>query len=243
MLQPKTYSIFFLNSLINYNSNDNEIIRNIGGNYYKYQRDIITLFACADNNNNVYYEAKKVMMPQCLNILDYINNNDKHIIKFRNNGADIKLDIYNDPNLLSLRNVDIEFLPSSLIGNLVFFMVKPKNSDYIHIDFTQTFYIKNPTHIIIRKSKNFRSSKTLSILYRLKQTLAGDISTTCHLTSDICNFEFVVEDGIENNCNIEYCLYCIDNICKQCDNDIEGLTLKNNKCNWTTNTILYNRNI
>ena len=228
---PKHIQSFFLNSLINYNSNDNEIIRNIGGNYYKYQRDIITLFACADNNNNVYYEAKKVMMPQCLNILDYINNNDKHIIKFRNNVTDIKLDIYNDPNLLSLRNVDIEFLPSSLIGNLVFFMVKPKNSDYIHIDFTQTFYIKNPTHIIIRKSKNFRSSKTLSILYRLKQTLAGDISTTCHLTSDICNFEFVVEDGIENNCNIEYCLYCIDNICKQCDNDIEGLTLKNNKCN------------
>ena len=228
---PKHIQSFFLNSLINYNSNDIEIIRNTGGNYYKYQRDIITLFACADNNNNVYYESKKVMMPQCLNTLDNINNNDKHIIKFRNNVTDIKLDIYNDPNLLSLRNVDIEFLPSGLTENLVFFMVKPKDSDYMHIDFKQTFYIKNPTHIIIRKSKNFRSSKTLSIPYRLKQTLAGGISTTCHLTSDICNFEFVVEDGIENDCNIEYCLYCIDNICKQCDNDIEGLKLKNNKCN------------
>ena len=228
---PKHIQSFFLNSLINYNSNDIEIIRNTGGNYYKYQRDIITLFACADNNNNVYYESKKVMMPQCLNTLDNINNNDKHIIKFRNNVTDIKLDIYNDPNLLSLRNVDIEFLPSGLTENLVFFMVKPKDSDYMHIDFKQTFYIKNPTHIIIRKSKNFRSSKTLSIPYRLKQTLAGGVSTTCHLTSDICNFEFVVEDGIENDCNIEYCLYCIDNICKQCDNDIEGLKLKNNKCN------------
>lgn len=98
---PKYIQSIFINSLIKYNDTEKEIIKSKGdGNYYKYQKDIVTFLAC-DNNNKVEYESKKIIMPQCLNILDEINGKNNHIISFKNNEINKTLDIYNDPNLLS----------------------------------------------------------------------------------------------------------------------------------------------
>ena len=193
---PKYIQSIFVNSFINYKDKDKQIIIKEGSNnYYKYQRDIVTLLAC-EKNNNVFYESKKIIMPQCLNILDEINGKDKHIIKYKKNQKNITLDIYNDPNLLSLRNITIEFLPAKKTDQSIIIMVKTQNTGFQIINLSKKNSFVNPTYIsIIKNSETFFQS--FIIPYRLKQTSISDQTITCHLASDICKFE------INNDINIE----------------------------------------
>ena len=88
---PKYIQSIFVNSFINYEDKDKQIIIKEGSkNYYKYQKDIVTLLAC-ENNNNVVYESKKIILPQCLNVLDEINGKDKHIIKLTKKRENIRI--------------------------------------------------------------------------------------------------------------------------------------------------------
>jgi len=108
---PKYMQSIFVISFINYNNKDKEIINNNGiDKYYKYQKDIVSLISCKNEQNSIIYKTKKLIIPQCLKTLDEINGKDLHILKFENDKNTITFDIYNDLNYVSLRDVGIEFI-------------------------------------------------------------------------------------------------------------------------------------
>ena len=231
---PKYIQSIFVNSFINYNDEDKKTIRNNGSNkYYKYQKDIVTFIACEDEQKNVFYESKKIIMPQCLDVLDKLNNKDNHVIKFKQGENNITLDIFNDPNLISLRNVTIEFLPIDYKNIPFIIMIKTDKTNLTYINCSYTNVIRNPTHIRIFRTINFKSKDPLAIPYRLKQTSSNGDVLTCHLSSDLCKFELMLKNEGESDCNCDYCVMCDSNsLCIQCDSEIGGILLdeKNNRC-------------
>ena len=74
----------YITSFINYSEEDKSKIKNNSDEYYKYQRDIVSLITCLNKDNEIEYEPKKIVLPQCLNILDELNNKDFHVINFYN---------------------------------------------------------------------------------------------------------------------------------------------------------------
>ena len=223
--EPKYMQSMFVNSFINYNNKDKEIINKNGvDNYYKYQKDIVSLISCK-NNQNIIYDTKKIIIPQCLKTLDEINDKDKHILRFENNQNIITFDIYNDPNYASLRDVGIEFIYESPI--LINYKLKgaPNFRALNKNEYNTT--IIGITHIRFVKTSNIKSSIPLYLYYRLKKTDSSGNSMQCHLSSDKCELEF----HINSDCNVQYCKYCFDNECQECE-DIEGLKLDKtlNKC-------------
>ena len=229
--RPRHIQSIFVNSFINYNEGDKSKIKNFGEEkFYKYQKDIVTLLACEDDNKNVFYQSKKIIMPQCLNVLDEINNKDYHYIKYKDDENNVTLDIYNDPNLISLRNITIEFLPIDIKGDPIIIMVKTEKTNYTYINHTKTNIIVNPTHIRIFRTINFNTKEALELPYRLKKTSFMESAITCHLSSDICKFDLIKIN--DDECNIDYCIFCEKNICKKCKDSIEGILLdnKNNRC-------------
>ena len=108
---PKYMQTNLVTSFINYNQNDKSIINKYGEeNYYKYQKDVVSLIACLNKDNKVEYEPKKIVLPQCLNILDEINNKSFHVIEFTQNKNKTVFDIYGDPKFVSLRNYSMQFI-------------------------------------------------------------------------------------------------------------------------------------
>ena len=222
--KPKHIQSIFVNSFINYPQKEKEIIVRSGNDrYYKYQKDIVTLLACENNQNKAYYEYKKIIMPQCLNVLDIINNLDYHYIKYNANTTFderiVELDIYNNPNLISLRDVTIEFLPINNMNLerrpiIVGVKTKEHNSTYLIVDFENGSSFINPTKIRFALTINFRSTKPFPIPYRLKQTRQEGNALKCHLSSDECLFELVIlnEIGVPLICEIVVKLhiaYCV----------------------------------
>ena len=227
---PKYMQSIFILSYINYDENDKQIIKSsTGEKYYTYQRDIGIVMSCAKDNGDIFYEAKKIVLPQCLNILENINTKSG-LFTFKKDSIVIKLDIKNNPNLKSLRNVEIQFFDSNIYN--VFIIVQAlKDGKRITIDKATTVY--NVDSIEIFKTLAFKEGKTYQIPYRIKQTGFSGISSTCHLTSDICYIE-VYHEGEEdgNECTVNYCKECEDNKCIECNSDIIGIKLdkSNNLC-------------
>ena len=220
--EPKYMQSIFVNSFINYSKIDKEIINNNGiDNYYKYQKDIVSLISCKNNQNDIIYDANKIIIPQCLKNLDEINGKDKHILKFETDKNIITFDIYNDPNYVSLRNVGIEFLYESPI--LINYKLKGAANFRALSRKEYNTTINGITHIKFIKTNNIKSSIPLYLYYRLKKTDSSGNS----ISSDRCELEF----HINSDCNVQFCKYCLDNECQECE-DIEGLILDKtlNKC-------------
>ena len=233
-LQPKYIQSIFSNSYIKYNEKDSKYIKNNGGKekFYKYQKDIITLITCLKSGNEVEYQPKKIIMPQCLNTLDEINSKENHIIKFSKDKNYIIFDIYNDPNYASLRDVEIQFISQNKNNiPIILNYKKSENSIFLPFDYNKSIY--GITHIKFIKTNNFKSNIPITIQYRLKQSISTGASAKCHLSSDICELEFLIDDNNDNSqCNVPYCKYCENNICKECDPQIDGIMLNEelNKC-------------
>ena len=235
--KPKHIQSIFVNSFINYSEKDLNTIKNATNQkFYQYQKDIVTLLACENEQNNVYYEYKKIIMPQCLNILDEINNMNNHYIKFYDesdaNERTFVLDIYNNPNYISLRNVTIEFLPikTNVDGQILVGVKKaPEDTEYkmLSLNAKNNTFV-NPTHILIAITINYRMriNKPFSIPYRINQTKTEGSALKCHLASDECKFELVI---LGAKCSIPYCLICKELECTECE-DIIGMILKDNQC-------------
>jgi hypothetical protein len=224
---PQYIQSIFVNSFIEYNAEEKTIIKNNkNNNWYIYQKDIVTVIACKNGNNQVYYENQKIKMLQCLNILDDLNNSTKHIIKLKKGSQTIVLDIYNDPNLKSLRDVSIEFYPIEINENPVILSVKNKNGIVTYVNLRAKTTIYNPAVITFKNNISYNTNKAISLLYRLKKSEGGENESTCHLSSDVCNFELFIENNVEVVCNIPHCLFCDgQSNCVKCNENIYGLYL------------------
>ena len=233
--QPKYIQSIFVNSLIDYKEKDKQIISsNLDKKYYTYQRDIASIIACSNpSNGDIYYEAKKIIMPQCINILDEINGLNYHTLKFEQNS--VIIDIFNDPIFFSLRDVKIQFIKNSVFDNLLNIELKTlENLDYISIK--RGVSIRNVTHIRINLKKyiNLAKDNFLSLSYRIMQSSETENSDTCLLYSDICHFNFDLGISIVN-CTVKYCIYCENNTnyCQECNKtEIYGLIIdkERNEC-------------
>ena len=232
--KPKYMQSMFITSFISYDTKDKGIMEtNPDESYYKYQQDVGIVISCQKNNGEVEYQNKKIVMPQCLNILNQINGIKKNDLFTLSPTKDrIILDIYNNPNLKSLRNIEIQFLDSYLY-NKVFIVNVYQEGKQILISRETT--ISNPEKITFIPFLFYRKGKSYQIPYRIKQTGFTGISSTCHLTSDFCYFEFYYEDtNIDlDDCKVKYCKECENKTCVECDENIIGIKLdkKNNECN------------
>ena len=230
---PKYIQSIYSTSFINYSNNDKIIINEKGSDYYyKYQKCIASFVSCEDENKNVYYETKKINLPQCLNELDILNGKDFHTLRYKE-GEEVKtIDILNDPKYISLRNSTIEFYPIKVKATLPFIIrITNQDGSFAALNYSLTNVVKNPIKIEFFITMNFRYKVPLSIPYRIKHTSSNANTTTCHLSSDICKFELVKTN--DHSCDIEYCLYCgNDTKCAECDKSIEGILLDedNNRC-------------
>ena len=229
---PKYMQSIYSTSFINYSNNDKVKISEKGSDYYyKYQKDIVSFISCEDENKNVYYESKKIIMPQCLNELDVLNNKDFHTFKYISGENKKTIDIYNDPKYLSLRNCTIEFFPVKVKPQTIIIKIT-KDEGFLILDHTRTQEVRNPIKIEIFITINFYTKVPLSIPYRIKYTSLNNNTISCHLSSDICKIDLVNKND-DDSCDIEYCLYCNEtNKCAECVSTIEGIGLdeKNNKC-------------
>jgi len=215
---PKYIQGILFNSLINYDEQEQEYIRNNGGidNFYKYQKEIATLIACENDKNEVFYEFKKIPMLQCLNRLDKINGKNKHIIKFKKNENSIEFDINNDPNYKSLKDSGIAFIKTEEDISPIEIRFKTNRGDD-HIlnkyEYNSIIYIIN--HIKFTKLSDLKG-KPISIYYYLSKN-----EGKYHLFSEKCELEFHLED--DEKCDDPYCNYCNDEKCIKCTDAIKGL--------------------
>ena len=232
---PKYMQSTFINSFISYDTHDKCIIGdNKDNKYFVYQRDIATFISCNDENGNNFYQAKKIQLPQCLNVLNQINGKSNLLI-FPNDENDVKITLdFDEPNYKSLRNVEIEFF-DSYIYNRYIVVQGVKNGDRLY-PVNKTVTLNNIERLEFSRTMNYRIGKIYQIPYRIKQTGSFGVSNTCHLTSDICYFEFYYgkgKDGTDippediecQNCE-EYLTTHKCNICK----NITGLIVKNEGC-------------
>ena len=232
---PKYMQSTFINSFISYDTHDKGIIGdNKDNKYFVYQRDIATFISCNDENGNNFYQAKKIQLPQCLNVLNQINGKSNLLI-FPNDENDVKITLdFDEPNYKSLRNVEIEFF-DSYIYNRYIVVQGVKNGDRLY-PINKTVTLNNIERLEFSRTMNYRIGKIYQIPYRIKQTGSFGVSNTCHLTSDICYFEFYYGKGKDGkdippediecqNCE-EYLTTHKCNICK----NITGLIVKNEGC-------------
>ena len=225
---PKYMQSAFITSFINYDATEKEKIKANPNDYLKYQKDIGIVISCEKSNGEVFYETKKIVMPQCLNSLFPLNGKDNAFSLTEYNGLKVVLDIKNDPNYKSLKNVEIEFLDSNLYNNKLIVYSKKGESDYQTI--AEAITLSNIDELSFQATFNLRRGKTYKIPYRIKQTGFSGISSTCHLTSDLCYFEIKYEGENDLTCPVEYCKECFNNThCAECDDKIIGIKLNRNQ--------------
>ena len=222
--KPKYLQSIYINSFISYDDKDKNIINsNPDTNYYKYQKDIGVLISCDNDQNGTEYESKRIKLPQCLNTLDELNGNDKHMLKFGEDENEIIFDIYNDPNLASLRNTSIIFYKPEIFSIYIDTTIKIEG---LH-DFTNIVYnatINRITHIKFTKTEYFKElkrSKTFTLPYRLKKNITTN-GISSNIISDICN----IAVSPHEECPVDNCFSCNDiTHCSKCYSLIPGMIL------------------
>ena len=228
---PKYMQSAFVNSFINYDGSDKQKVgSNTNNEYFVYQRDIATVISCDDENGNVFYQAKKIQMPQCLNTLNEINGKSNALI-FTEDNEKIIIDFEN-PNYKSFRNVEIEFLDSPLYNKVLIVQGVKGGERTQTINKTTTF--SDLDRIEVSRTLNCRKGKTYQIPYRIKQTGISGVASKCHLTSEICylEFKYQVSDTEPETPGGDECPYCEEfenQICFKCQ-DIIGIKKKSSTC-------------
>ena len=247
---PKYMQSSFMTSFINYNDAEKAKIKQNGEqNYYKYQKDLVSLITCLNKDNKVEYEPKKIVLPQCLNILDELNNKNYHVIEFTPDKNQFVLDIKNDPKYKSLKNVGIQFLSPEVMDKIIINYKKANSANYEVLGGNQfNEVLTSVSQIIFTKTTKMKLNKPITLYYRLIQSIMSEDgkTITCHLSSDKCELklEFKEKAGVSpgpgggdiiidqgNFCPVPYCDYCDDGKCQKCE-VIEGIILNKdlNKC-------------
>ena len=221
---PKYIQSMFITSLIKYDYRDEENFEEYQ-QYYKYQRDIATIISCDDGKGNVFYQAKKIQMPQCLNILNEINGMNDSLI-FTKDNIKIILRINEDPNYKSLKEVVIEFEDSDLYNKYIVVQGVKNGMNLDPIEKATALY--DIERLEFTRTLNFKPGKIIRIPYRIKQTGFNSLSTSCHLTSDLCYFQFHYEEPEKEVC--KFCELIENEKCSRCEKDIIGLIPKDDGC-------------
>ena len=221
--KPKYLQSMYIISFINYDNRDKRIIENNKNKkFYKYQKDIGVLISC-DENNEVEYQNLKVELPQCLNTLDEINGNNKHNIIFTDSKTEEIFDLYGDPNLLSLRNVKINF-ESTFIFSFLFLMQIKVEGETKFKNITYNVDYKNVSHIKFIRRYNLSTSSPIILKYRLKQNFRIEEKYASQLISDTCELSFQ-NINKDTECNIDFCGVCKNKtFCQICDS-VENIAL------------------
>ena len=103
-------------------------------------------------------------------------------------------DLYEDPNLLSLRNVEINFNPSVVFTFLFMIQVKVSGeTNFKNISYNVDY--KNVTHIKFKRRYKYITKTPITLQYRVKQNSIIKDYYASRLLSDICELTF------ENNNN------------------------------------------
>ena len=240
--EPKYLQSVYINSFINYENSDKITMNNnINEKYYKYQRDIGVLISC-DNNNNIIYQSKKIEIPQCLDTLDELNGNNKHKLTFEEGQREIIFDLYGDPNLISLRNVIVNFNTSILFSILIQMQVKLEGESTFR-DLKYDLDYKKVTHIKFIKKYTLLIKEPLILPYRLKQNKIIKNNILSQLESDVCKLEFSLENNHGKTCEIDLCIICkTQTICEKCNNNILGLIEDKNENSETYGKCICNEN-
>ena len=249
---PKYMQTIFMASFINYNDIEKSIIKKNGGQkYYKFQKDLVSLITCVNKDKKVKYETKKIVLPQCLNILDELNNKNYHIIEFTPDKNRIEFDINNDPKYKSLKNVGIQFLSPEITGKILI-NYKEKNSDKFKALIGNQFNeaLTSISQIAFTKGTKIILNKPITLYYRLIQNITNNDGKTFtgYLSSDRCELKFIYREKTNilsrfgpgdaksprlkyDRCPIPYCEFCDNEKCQKCE-DIEGIILNKdlNKC-------------
>ena len=216
----------YMKSFINYEKKDKEYMKNNPNiNYYKYEKDIGIVISCS-TGYNVDYQTIKVEVPQCLNVLDEINGNSLHKLEFNDNNKEIIFDIYNDPNMISFRNVSIYFNRSELFSVLITMKIKESGkSDYTSIQYDKEY--KDISHIKFIKNNFLPVKSTFKLPYFLQFKGKNLDNIVNAMQSDLCYLEFSVDYGTNQpKCLVDYCSVCeTEDFCKVCNPDIPGLIL------------------
>ena len=183
-----------------------------------------------DENGKVFYQAKKIQMPQCLNTLNEINGKSNALI-FTEDNEKIIIDFEN-PNYKSFRNVEIEFLDSPLYNKVLIVQGVINGERTQTINKTTTF--PKLERIEVSRTLNCRKGKTYQIPYRIKQTGISGVASKCHLTSEICYLEFkyqvsATEPETPGGDECPYCEEFENQICFKCQ-DIIGIKKKSGAC-------------
>ena len=240
---PKYMQSTFMTSFINYNEKEQAYIKkNKNHAYYKYQKDIVSLITCLNKDNKVEYEPKKIVLPQCLNILDELNNLNYHTIEFTPDNDNVNFDISNNPIYRSFRNVGIQFL-SPEISNKIIINYKKTNTDKFKAFGGNEFnkLLTSISEITFTKSSKMELNKPITLYYRLTQSVMSEDGSkvSCHLYSDKCELNFIfkektsqpipIPDGSDKvredeKCPALICDYCDNGICLKCK-EIEGIIL------------------
>ena len=225
---PQYIQSMYIKSYINYEDKDKEIIKNNPNIYHKYQKDIAAVISCKNETNQIEYQYLKITMPQVLSNLGKINEIDNSF-KFNNETIKIILDIYNNPNLKSLRNVEIIFGESDYYNRI--FVIQAVNNGERSMPINKTTSIIGAEFLEISRTLNFQKNKIYRIPYRTRQTEEKGNTIACHLTSDWGYFEFSYEMKESEPlpvCDISSIPYCKDVsqsscTCEKCyDNKIDG---------------------
>ena len=214
--EPKYLQSMYIISFINYDNKDKSIIKNNKNKkFYKYQKDIGVLISCNDNNE-VEYQNIKVELPQCLNTLDEINGNNKHNIIFTDSKTEEIFDLYEDPNLLSLRNVKINFESTFIFSFLFLMQIKVEGeTKFKNITFNVDY--KNVSHIKFIRRYNLSTNSPIILKYRLKQNFRIEEKYASQLISDTCELSFQIFNK-DTECNIDFCGVCKNKtFCQICD--------------------------
>ena len=224
--KPKYIQSMYINSFIKYDDKDQEYIReNSNSSFYIYQKDIVTVLSCDDGNDKAFYQAKKIQMPQCLNVLDAINGFKTSLV-FTKDVETIYFEFNKNPNYKSLRNVQIEFFDSLLYKNYLM-VIHVKNGERKLVEKAEIIDSSQYERLEFSRTMFFKEGKTYQLPYRIIKTENSDKSNSCHLASDICYFEFYYKGEEKPEC--PYCENVANNTCEKC-RDIIGLIKVDKEC-------------
>ena len=183
------------------------------------ERDIGVAISCNDENSDNNIQPLKIEMPQCLNELDEINGNNIHKLDFSGNNDEIIFDIYNNPNLLSFRDVSINFNSSVLFVILITMEIKQDgDTEYSKIQLGKEY--SKITHIKFKKNLGLSVNNPFTLPYKVINKASSENIAFNQMRSNICYLEISAFGDINGNqvCEINYCSICeSETACRICN--------------------------